>query len=157
MMRIQQIGPDKIGSRKIARRQANQGGFSLLEVLIALLIAGIALGTVFQAAAETMRATTTSARYQQAVSRAVSHLDGAGANLTVGEQEGDDGGGFHWHILVRPIASTGKQDASGKAVPNTEGLVVTLSTVEVAITWRDGRQNRSVSLTSRRLLTSAPS
>jgi general secretion pathway protein I len=135
---------------------SDQNGFSLLEVLIALLIAGIALATVFQAAAETMRATTTSSRYQQAVSRAVSHLDGAGASLAPGEQEGDDGGGFHWHIRVHPVASTGKQDASGKAIPNPDGLVVTLYTVNVSITWRDGRQNRIVSLNSRRLLTSAP-
>src|SRR5450432_1037956 len=88
-----------------------QGGFSLLEVLIALIISGIALATVFQAAGETMRATASAARHQQALSRALSHLDGAGVNLMPGEQEGDDGGGFHWHVLVRPIDSTGKQDS----------------------------------------------
>jgi len=132
-----------------------QRGFSLLEVLIALAIAGIALGSVLQAAAETMRATATSARYQQAVSRALSHLDGASANLTPGEQEGDDGGGFHWHVLVRPVDSTGKQDATGKPVV-ADTLVVTLYAVTASISWRDGRRERNVRLDSRRLLTSAP-
>jgi prepilin-type N-terminal cleavage/methylation domain-containing protein len=135
---------------------SGQYGFSLLEVLIALLIAGIALATVFQAAAETMRATATSARYQQAVSRALSHLDGVAANLTPGEQDGDDGAGFHWHVLVRPVDSNGKQDAAGKPVPNVDTLVVTLYAITVSVTWRDGRQERTVRLNSQRLLTSAP-
>jgi general secretion pathway protein I len=133
-----------------------QRGFSLLEVLIALIIAGIALATVFQSAGETMRATATSARYQQAVSRALSHLDGVGANLVPGEQGGDDGGGFHWRVLVRAVASTGKQDAVGKPVANTDMLVVTLYAVSVSITWQDGRNERVVRLDSQRLLTSGP-
>jgi general secretion pathway protein I len=133
-----------------------QGGFSLLEVLLALMISGIALASVFQAAGETVRATASAARQQQALARAQSHLDGAGANLMPGEQEGDDGGGFHWHVLVRPVDSTGKQDAAGKPVPNTDTLVVTLYAVTVSINWRDGRNQRFVRLDSRRLLTSAP-
>jgi len=125
-------------------------------VLIALIISGIALATVFQAAGETMRATASAARHQQALSRALSHLDGAGVNLMPGEQEGDDGGGFHWHVLVRPIDSTGKQDAAGKPMPITDTLVVTMYAVTVSITWRDGRNERFVRLDSRRLRTTAP-
>jgi general secretion pathway protein I len=134
-----------------------QRGFSLLEVLIALVIAGTALATVFQAAAENIGATATAARYQEAVSRARSHLDGTGANLVVGEQEGDDGGGFRWRVLVRAADSTGKQDAAGRPVPNTDMLVVTLYAVTVWIAWRDGGHSRTVRLDSERLLTSAPS
>jgi prepilin-type N-terminal cleavage/methylation domain-containing protein len=132
-----------------------QGGFSLLEVLIALIISGIALATVFQSAGETMRATAGTARHQQALSRAISHLDGATANLMPGEQEGDDGGGFHWHVLVRAIDSTGKQNTAGKPVTNADTLVVTLYAVTVSITWRDGRNQRFVRLDSRRLSASA--
>jgi len=125
-------------------------------VLIALIISGIALATVFQAAGETMRATAGAARHQQALSRALSHLDGVGANLMPGELEGDDGGGFHWHVLVRPIDSTGKQDSAGKPMPSTDTLVVIMYAVTVSITWRDGRNERFVRLDSRRLLTTAP-
>lgn len=137
--------------------RADQRGFSLLEVLIAVVIAGIALATVFQAAAETIRSTTTAARSQEAVSRARSHLDGISANLVPGDQDGDDGGGFHWHTLVRAVDSTGKQDAVGKPLPNTDVLVVTLYAVTVWIGWRDGRHERVVRLDSQRLLTVAPS
>jgi prepilin-type N-terminal cleavage/methylation domain-containing protein len=132
------------------RPHSDQHGFSLLEVLVALLIAGIALSTVFQAATETMRSTSISAHYQQAVSRALSHMDGASATLTPGEQQGDDGAGFHWHVLVRAIDSTGKPQS------DTDTLIVTLYAVTVSITWHDGPRDRLVRLDSRRLLTSAP-
>ena len=48
---------------------ARQRGFTLLEVLIALVIAGIALATVFRAASENINATGAAARYQEAVKR----------------------------------------------------------------------------------------
>ncbi len=137
-------------------RRAGEGGFSLLEVLIAVVIAGIALATVFQAAAETMRSTAIATHYQQAVLRARSHLDGIAANLMPGDQEGDDGGGFRWHTLVRATDSTGKQDAGGKPLMNVDTLVVTLYDLTVWIGWRDGHQERQVRLDSQRLLTSAP-
>jgi general secretion pathway protein I len=151
--RVDRSNPVTTLARVPLKRHA---GFSLLEVLIALIISGIALATVFQAAGETIRSTAASGRYQQAVSRAQSHLDGAGANLMAGEQDGDDGGGFHWHVLVRPLDSNGKQDTAGKPLPNTDSLVVTLYAVTVLISWRDGRNERMVRLDSRRLLTSAP-
>lgn len=139
-----------------ATDRPGQRGFSLLEVLIALLIAGLALASAFQAAGAGMRATTTAQRYQEAVSRARSHLDGLSVNLVAGVQEGDDGGGFHWRMAVRPIDATGKRDATGHPVGDKETLVVTLYAASVWITWKEGSQTRSVRLDSARLLTSAP-
>ncbi|MGA8191751.1 MAG: type II secretion system protein [Acetobacteraceae bacterium] len=135
---------------------ARQRGFTLLEVLIALVIAGIALATVFRAASENISATGAAARYQEAVSRARSHLDGTSVNLTFGEQEGDDGGGFHWRTVVRPVESTGKQDSAGRPVAPTDSLVITLCAVTVWINWREGTHARTVRLDSERLLISAP-
>jgi general secretion pathway protein I len=135
---------------------ARQRGFTLLEVLIALVISGIALATVFRAAGENMQASAAATRYQEAVSRARSHLDGTSANLVIGEQDGDDGGGFHWYVAVRAVGTTGKQDTAGKPLPSTDSLVVTLCAVTVTISWREGSHSRTVRLDSERLLTSAP-
>jgi general secretion pathway protein I len=148
-------GPTSLTWRR-KKPSARQHGFTLLEVLIALVIAGIALATVFRAASENINATRAAARYQEAISRARSHLDGTSANLTFGEQDGDDGGGFHWRVQVRPVESTGKQDSAGRPVPATDSLVITLCAITVWITWREGTHNRSVRLDSARLLTSAP-
>jgi general secretion pathway protein I len=138
-------------------RHARQRGFTLLEVLIALIISGIALATVFRAAGENIHASSAAARYLEAVSRARSHLDGTSANLVVGEQDGDDGGGFHWSVQVRAVGSTGKQDTAGRPVAATDSLVVTLCAITVWITWQEGTHGRTVRLDSERLLTTAPS
>lgn len=135
---------------------AQARGFTLLEVLVALVIAGLALSAVFRAASESIQATATAAHYQEAVSRARSHLDGAAANIVPGEQDGDDGGGFRWRVLSRPIDSTGKKDASGTAIASDESLVVSLYAITVWVTWQDGKQTRNVRLDSERLLTTAP-
>ena len=122
--------------------------------MVALVIAGLALAAVFRAATESNNATSAAAHYQEAVSRARSHLDGTTANLVPGEQEGDDGGGFHWRVVVRAVDSTGKRDAAGRSIASADSLVVTLYAVTVWITWREGATNRSVQLDSERLLTS---
>lgn len=103
-----------------------------------------------------MHASAAATRYQEAVSRARSHLDGTSASLTIGEQDGDDGGGFHWYVLVRAVGTTGKQDSAGKAIASTDSLVVTLCAITVTINWREGTHGRTVRLDSERLLTSAP-
>lgn len=144
-------------SRSRCPPSVRQHGFGLLEVMIALLIAGLALAAVFRAAAETSRATSAAAHYQEAISRARSHLDGTTANLVPGEQEGDDGGGYHWRVVVRTADSTGKRDSAGRMVANTDTLVVTLYAVTVWISWREAASSRSVRLDSERLLTIAPS
>ena len=136
---------------------AAESGFSLLEVLIALLIAGLALASTFSAASESMRATTTAEHYQEAVSRARSHLDSLHAHLAAGEQAGDDGGGFRWRSVVRAVDSTAKREGADKPLAPAETLVVTLFAATVWITWTDRNQPRSIRLDSARLLTTAPS
>ena len=142
--------------KTLRRSPARQRGFSLLEVVIALIIAGLALATVFRAAAENSRATLAAARYQEAISRANSHLDAMTANLIPGEQEGDDGGGYRWRTVVRVMDSTGKQDSAGRQVV-ADALVVNLCSVTVWVSWREAANTRSVRLDSQRLLTLRPS
>ena len=77
------------------RREAR--GFTLLEVLVALVIAGLALGALFSGAVTGLRSARLSLDYAEAVSRAKSHLAvaGIGAPLVAGTQHGDDGAGVY--------------------------------------------------------------
>ena len=132
------------------RREAQ--GFTLLEVLVALVIAGLALGALFSGAVTGMRSARLSLDYAEAVSRARSHLAvaGVGALLVAGTQQGDDGQGFTWRVAVRPLGTTALQTNSA-AMGSTAATRVSLFAVSVVIAWtKDGGQ-RQVELTSERI------
>jgi general secretion pathway protein I len=126
-------------------------GFTLLEVLVALAIAALALIAMFRAGGEGLLAVGTASRYEQAMQRAQSHLAAVGRDtaLLQGESEGDDGGGFRWRLRVAPVASW--QVASAGSATSA-----TLFDVGVAISWPGINGGRSVSLRTRRLATAAP-
>jgi general secretion pathway protein I len=127
-------------------------GFTLLEVLVALLIAGFALGALFSGAVTGLRSAKLSLDYAEAVSRARSHLAvvGIGAPLVAGTQQGDDGQGFAWRVAVRPLATTTLQNTSALTSAMTARRV-SLFAVSVVITWaKDGGQ-RQVELTTERI------
>src|SRR5690348_10001196 len=81
-------------------------GFTLLEVIIALAIAALALVGLFHAGSDGIFATDTAAQAQEAIQRAQSHLAAFGRVGVVapGELAGDDGGGYHWRLRATPIA-----------------------------------------------------
>ena len=119
-----------------------RNGFTLLEVLVAFIIAALALGALFSGGLGGLHATATSARYAEAVSRAQSHLAAATLNgaLTASDRQGDDGRGFHWRVRTAPVAAT----ASGPAAPTTPALV--LYGVSAAESWTEDGHTRAVQL-----------
>ena len=130
-------------------------GFTLLEVLVALAIAGLAFIGLFQAGSGGMIAADTAARVEEAVQRAQSHLAAVGrdAALVEGEFTDDDGGGYHWRLRVRPVGSRQLLPASG----GDSAAALTLFDVEVAILWSGRNGERSVVLKTLRLGTSSGS
>jgi prepilin-type N-terminal cleavage/methylation domain-containing protein len=124
------------------------GGFTLLEVVVALAIAAVALVGLFQAGSGGFFAVDTAARAQEAVQRAQSHLAAVGrdAALVQGDFTDEDGGGYRWHLSVRP-AATRQLPAAGGNANTTE----TLFDVEVAISWPGHSGDRSVVLKTLRL------
>ena len=79
-------------------------GFTLLEVMVAFVIASLALTALTEAALQGTRGSRVSAHTQEAISRARSHLAAVAMTPRPGEQSGDDGGGFAWQSQVRPVA-----------------------------------------------------
>jgi general secretion pathway protein I len=123
-------------------------GFTLLEVLVAFIIATVALVALYSAGTGGLRSIEAAAHYQQAISRARSHLAMAahGGPLTAGEWQGDDGSGFAWRLRVTPIASTTVQSVNVVNLGGSLDTKRTLYAVSVWIIWRDADAMREVRL-----------
>jgi general secretion pathway protein I len=120
----------------------------LLEVSVAFIIAALALVVLFNAGLTGLHATQAASRYEQAVARARSHLTTAvHANpLVAGDWQGDDGGGFAWHLRVVPIASAAVRPTYSVTPRGSSTFPLTLYAVSVSIGWQDGGTPREVRL-----------
>lgn len=127
------------------RREPSQDrGFFLLEVLVALLITGAAMGALFQGALGGLRAADISGRTEEALSRARSRiavLSRAGP-IVAGDRQGEEGGGYRWRERVAPISLQ-------PALPGSAAAA--LYRIEVRMSWGEGSALRSVTLETRRL------
>src|SRR5262245_39078681 len=132
----------------VAERTSEDSGFTLFEVVVALAIAALAIVGLFQAASGGLLAANTAGQVEEAVQRAQSHLAAVGrsAALIQGEFTDDDGGGYHWRLRARPVAT--RQVAAPDGNHNAS---VTLFDVEVAISWPGRSGQRSVVLKTMRL------
>ena len=127
---------------------AAERGFTLIEVLIAFLIAAAAAGAIVHAATGAVAASRAAGRYDEAVARAESHLASlSAAPISDGDRQGDEGDGFHWHVQVA-AAGTAQLDSGNSAIP---AGTATLYRITVSLSWRDGVARRAVRLDSARL------
>lgn len=116
-------------------------GFTLLEVLVAFVIAALALGVMFEVSGDALSASQRAAHYEEALVRARSHLAMAtnGGSLMPGNWDGDDGGGFRWRLHIVPVATAAT--AAGRPMPP-----IALYAVDVSITWTEDERTREVRL-----------
>ena len=135
-------------------RAPTTAGFTLLEVVVALAIASLALVGLFQAGSGGLLAVDTAARVDEALQRAQSHLAAVGrdASLVQGESSGDDGGGYGWQLRIQPVSQRQGVGADG-VTPQTTSLF----DVEVAISWQTHGHQREVVLRTLRLGTASAS
>jgi general secretion pathway protein I len=127
-----------------------QRGFALIEVLVAFIIAAVALGLLFQAASSSGRAARQAGNYEEAVSRAKSHMAAVGheSDVSASDLAGDDGGNYRWRVKISPSAIAQPPKDAGLSPAR-----LTLFNVEVTISWSDGAHQREVVLHSQRLAT----
>ncbi|MBV9735695.1 MAG: prepilin-type N-terminal cleavage/methylation domain-containing protein [Acidisphaera sp.] len=117
-------------------------GFTLLEVIIALVIAALALGALLQSAVSGLAGVQAATSYEEAIARARSRLAALdGSPLATGDRQGDDGGGYHWHERILQVAQA--PAGAGTAMP-------ALYAVSVAISWQSRGGSRSVQLDTER-------
>ncbi len=121
-----------------AAMPGRSAGFSLLEMLVAISILGLALGALYQAASGATRNVRTDEKYAYGVELAQSLLaDNAMVPLSGVNIQGETSGGFKWRVNSRPVK------LQRSALP-----VGSLHDIEVGVAWVDGRKRREVVLNS---------
>ncbi|WP_205880392.1 type IV pilus modification PilV family protein [Lichenicoccus roseus] len=129
--------------------QAGEAGFTLLEVLVAFVIAALALGVLFQGSIEGLASVRLADRTTEAVSVARSHLAavGHGIPLQTATQQGEDGNGFRWSLSIRPLTSAVLAEAGTDPLhPQRE----TLYEIHVTESWDGPQGPRGTTLSTRR-------
>ncbi len=137
----------------VRRHGAPEAGFTLLEVLVAFIIAALALGALTQGAAGGLQSARVSGHYQEALARARSRLAVLGASPAPGEQRGDDGGGYAWRVSVTPVATAGR---SREGIDPPRPVRAMLLAVTVRISWGMDGGEREVVLATERLGSAPP-
>ena len=114
------------------RRQL--GGFSLLEMLVALSLLGLVLGTLYQAATGATRNVALAERYSYAVLLAESLLaDASGLGGAPRELTGSSGG-YQWRVRRAAVPGGGRGS-------------LTLQRVTATVSW-EGGGNSEIALTT---------
>ncbi len=123
-------------------RKPGEGGFTLLEVLVAFIIAALALALLFRGGIEGLQAASVASRYAEAVSRAQSHLAAAtvGDALVPSDRQGDEGRGFHWRVRIVSMGVTQPDPAV------RPGPLIALYAVSAAESWTEDGRTRVVQL-----------
>ena len=116
------------------RRAVSNRGFSLLELLVALAILGLVLGTLYRAATGATRNVAVAERYSFAVLLAQSLLSDYAGRTGGGLNASGSSGGYSWSIR-------------GTAQPGNLRDGQALQRVTATVTW-EGGGNSEVELTT---------
>jgi general secretion pathway protein I len=91
----------------MADRERGAAGFTLLEVLVAFVIAALASILVYKAGVSGAAESAVAARYQEATVRAQSRLASIGTLTALQPMQlsGADGGVYHWQVTIAAMRS----------------------------------------------------
>ena len=125
-------------------RSSGERGFTLVEVLVAFLIAATALGSIFSLLGTSTRGTAgLEARMLAAIeARGLLARLGPDLSLAPGEQEGEIEGGGRWRITIDEANSAEDTDRRGRSRDARSDSGYVLLDVMVAVERSDGGEAR---------------
>ena len=133
------------------------GGFTLLEVMVALAVLAIGIVTALELFAGSLRLGTKASHHTQAAIYAQNVMDRLFAQSTLddGEESGDIPGGYVWWAQVHEIHPDEKRT---RLQPERQSPTdfIHLKEIEVRVSWQEGRGQQALVLHSLRTLTEQP-
>lgn len=110
-----------------------QGGFSLLELLVAFVIMAMSLGMLYRASGGTVRSLGDTEQAMRATLLAQSLFNSRDAVPASGWRESGESAGFSWQVESAPFPTESRGPG-----------VVVLHQVRVTLAWTDARGPRQV-------------
>lgn len=129
--------------------QRRVAGFTLLEVLVALAVVGLALGAIAGVFSAGLVSHETAAAAETALAVAEEQLTLASAAPRPTAGKGVYAGRFAWRTTVAPYDDGDKAADLPSTLPR-------LYRIAVSVAWHDGRRSREVALSTLRLVPAAP-
>jgi general secretion pathway protein I len=128
-------------------------GFTLLEVLVALVVAGLAMSAIVGVFGNSLagHAVVSDAETALALAEEKLALAGAAAPLRPGSDKGVFADRFAWQTTVSRYADGGDGKQTGQPKASEP-----LYRIAVDVAWQDGRRSRQLALSTLRLGASAP-
>jgi general secretion pathway protein I len=116
-------------------------GFSLIEMLVALVVLSLSLSVLYQAATGATRNARVAAEYTEAVMLAESMLAEHSYVTEENYVASGDFGEYIWSVTSWPVA-----DSDDAATDNLPVLPMPLQYLEVVVSWPGGKSPRTLEL-----------
>lgn len=132
--------------RRCADVPGRQGGFSLLEVVVAFTVLALVLGVLIQIFSQAMATTALGGTYARAAALASSRLAAVGVEIPEepGSYTGEPEDGLDWRVEIVPFESVELAELDWE--PPFQPLAVT-----ALVSWEDARGRRELRLSTLRL------
>ncbi len=121
----------------MSRRRCREAGLSLLELLVALAIMALAMGTLYRVLGANVRNVGMLQDQHKALLLAKSLLSAKDAVDESGWNESGETAGYVWQVRSQPYSQASMQAQPGAA---------RLFAIQIDISWTDGGQLRNIEL-----------
>jgi len=127
------------------KNRTGNTGFTLLEVLVAMVLLSVSLVIVLQLFSGGLRSSGISEDYTRAVFHARAKMEEilVSEKLSIGEWSGDFGDGFGWRVK---IGYPGEDAENAEDEPPS--TVSALFRIDVDVFWADGQNDRHVEIST---------
>lgn len=129
-------------------KRSSQQGFTLLEILLAIAILGVALTVIMQQFSAGLYIGHTSGTYTTATAYAKQKLEEFQLIEDIEEREeaGDFGDGYSWKLSIVPYEDHLLEGGTEEDAEQYELLPLEMYRMESLVFWMEGEKEKSVSL-----------